>query len=140
MGIIVSIDLSNSWRFHHSFLRGKRVLKAALPRTILIDALPPAIFQKEIRHDGSATAYTKKEHAQRGAAIYEGQVRPVVEAENQGKIVAIDVETGAFEVADETLSAADRLLVRCPDAQIWFVRIGHRGVHRFGLHKPTEAV
>jgi hypothetical protein len=38
------------------------------------------------------------------------------------------------------LSAADRLLARCADAQIWFVRIGHRGVHRFGLHKPAEAV
>jgi hypothetical protein len=57
-----------------------------------------------------------------------------VEAGNQGKIVAIDVETGAFEVAEDTLTASERLLTRYPDAQIWCVRIGHRGVHRFGLH------
>jgi len=38
-------------------------------------------------------------------------------------------------VAVGTLSAADRLLMRHPDAQIWFVRIGHRGVHRFGFHR-----
>jgi hypothetical protein len=24
-------------------------------------------------------------------------------------------------------------LARHPDAQTWFVRVGHRGVHRFGL-------
>lgn len=74
---------------------------------------------------------SKEEHARLGIAIYEQQVRPQVEAGNQGKIVAIDVETGAFEVAEDTLTASERLLTRCPDAQIWCVRIGHRGVHRF---------
>ena len=82
--------------------------------------------------------FSKEEHARRGTSIYEQQVRPQVEAGNQGKIVAIDVETGAFEVADDTLTASDRLLARCPDAQIWCVRVGRRGVHRFGL-RPVSA-
>ena len=81
---------------------------------------------------------SKEEHARRGIAMYEQQVRPQVEAGNQGKIVAIDVESGAFEVAEDTLTASERLLTRYPDAQIWCVRIGHRGVHRFGLH-PVSA-
>ena len=76
--------------------------------------------------------YSKEEHARRGDEIYAQHVRPHVEAGNQGKIVAIDVETGAFEVAEDTLTAAQRLLSRYPEAQIWCVRIGHRGVHRFG--------
>lgn len=76
--------------------------------------------------------YTKEEHARRGTALYEQQVRPQVEAGNRGKVVAIDVDTGAFEVADDTLTAAQRLLARHPDAQIWCVRIGHPAVHRFG--------
>ena len=76
---------------------------------------------------------TKEEHARLGTEIYEQRVRAQVEAGNRGRIVAIDVDTGDFEVADQTLDAAQRLLKRCPDAQIWFVRIGHRGVHRFGL-------
>jgi hypothetical protein len=80
----------------------------------------------------------KEEHARRGTAIYEQQVRPQVEARDHGKIVAIDVETGAFEVGEDTLTASERLLTRCPDAQIWCVRIGHRGVHRFGL-RPRAA-
>ena len=77
--------------------------------------------------------YTKEEHAKLGTAIYEEKIRPLVEEGNHGKIVAIDVDTGAFEVADKTRAAAERLLGRCPDAQIWIVRIGHRGVHKFGM-------
>ena len=60
-------------------------------------------------------------------------MRPQVEADHPGKIVAIDIETGAFEVADRTLTASERLLSRYPEAQVWCVRIGHRGVHRFGF-------
>jgi hypothetical protein len=77
--------------------------------------------------------YSKEEFARRGNEIYETQVRPQVEEGNQGKIVAIDIETGAFELAKDTMIASDKLLERYPDAQIWRVRIGHKGVHRFGL-------
>jgi hypothetical protein len=83
--------------------------------------------------------YSKEEHARRGTDLYEQHVRRQVEAGNHGKIVAIDVDSGAFEVAEDTLTAADRLLARLPDAQIWFVRIGHRGVHRFGPRAATRA-
>jgi hypothetical protein len=77
--------------------------------------------------------YSKEEFARRGNEIYESQVRSQVEEGNHGKIVAIDIETGAFELANDTITASDRLLERCPDAQIWRIRIGHRGVHRFGV-------
>lgn len=82
--------------------------------------------------------YSKEEFARRGTEIYEQQVRPQVEEGNQGKIVAIDIETGAFEVAEDTLTASERLLTHYPEAQTWCVRIGHRGVHRFGL-RPVAA-
>lgn len=75
--------------------------------------------------------YSKEEHARRGGAAYE-QARPQVEAGNHGRVVALDVDTGAYEVADDTLTASGRLLSRYPDAQIWCVRIGHPAVHRFG--------
>jgi hypothetical protein len=77
--------------------------------------------------------YSKEEFARRGNEIYESQVRSQVEEGNHGKIVAIDIETGAFELANDTITTSDRLLERCPDAQIWRIRIGHRGVHRFGV-------
>ena len=72
--------------------------------------------------------YGKEEFARRGNEIYETQVRPQVEEGNYGKIVAIDIETGAFELAKDTMTASDKLLERYPDAQIWRVRIGHKGV------------
>ena len=50
-----------------------------------------------------------------------------------------DIETGAFEVADESLIAAKKLLGRVPDAQIFGIRIGHLAVHRFGLRIPGVA-
>jgi hypothetical protein len=37
------------------------------------------------------------------------------------------------------LTASEGLLARYPDAQIWFVRVGHRGVHRFGLGRAAQA-
>lgn len=75
--------------------------------------------------------YPPEEHARRGAALYE-QVREQVEGGNSGKVVALDVDSGEFEIADNTLAAAQRLLDRCSGAQIWCVRIGHPAVHRFG--------
>jgi hypothetical protein len=77
--------------------------------------------------------YSKEEFAKCGNEIYETQVRPQVEEGNHGKIVAIDIETGAFELAKDTMIASDRLLERHPDAQIWCIRIGYKGVHRYGL-------
>ncbi|MFZ4666289.1 MAG: hypothetical protein ACOYME_07670 [Prochlorotrichaceae cyanobacterium] len=84
--------------------------------------------------------YSKEEFAQRGDRWYETQIRQKVEAGHQGKIVAIDIETGAFEVADEILTATDRLFERLPDAQPWIVRIGHRAVHRFGARSLRKSV
>jgi hypothetical protein len=68
----------------------------------------------------------------RGDEIYESQVRHQVEAGNHGKIVAIDIETGAFEVDTSEIVACTRLEAHHPDAQIWIVRVGYRHVRRFG--------
>ncbi len=76
--------------------------------------------------------YSKEEFARRGDAIYEGAIRPLLKPADNGKIVAIDIESGAYAIAATELAACDRLLSRLPDAQIWMVRVGSRYVHRFG--------
>ena len=76
--------------------------------------------------------HSKEEFARLGQEIYEQRVRPQVEEGNSGRIVAIDIETGEFEVADDPLAASDQLFARCPDAQPWLIRIGHRALHRLG--------
>jgi hypothetical protein len=83
--------------------------------------------------------HSKEEFARLGHELYNSQVRSQVEAGNHGKVVAIDIETGAFEVADDSLTAAKQLLKCCPDAQIFGLRIGHRAVHRFGFCSPRPS-
>jgi hypothetical protein len=84
--------------------------------------------------------YSKEEFARRGEEIYQSQIRSQVEEGNEGKIVAIDIETAAFEVADNTIDATDRLYDRYPDAQPWVIRIGHRAVYRFGSRSLKKSV
>jgi len=79
--------------------------------------------------------YSKEEFARRGDALYESAVRPNLKPEDEGKFVAIDIETGAYEVDDDELTAGDRLRARLRAAQIWLVRVGSRYVHRFGGHE-----
>ncbi|QYO62142.1 hypothetical protein [Leptolyngbya sp. 7M] len=76
--------------------------------------------------------YSKEEIARRGQELYESGIRQQVEAGNEGKIVAIDIETGEFEVDKNVVPATNRLFGRHPGAQPWVIRIGHRAVDHFG--------
>jgi len=82
--------------------------------------------------------YSKEELAQRGQELYETQVRQKVESGNVGRIVAIDIETGNYEVADNVLPATNSLFARNPDAQPWVIRIGHRAVYHFGARSLSQ--
>ncbi len=84
--------------------------------------------------------YNKEEFAKRGDLIYQTQIRSQIEADNHGKIVAIDIETGDFEVANSPILAVDKLYERKPDAQPWVIRIGHRAVFRFGSRSQRKSV
>ena len=75
--------------------------------------------------------YSKEELARRGQA-YESSIRQEIESGNTGKIVAIDIETGAFEVDENVVPATNRLFERNPEAQPWVIRIGHHAVDHFG--------
>ena len=82
--------------------------------------------------------YPKEEFARRGDAIYERDILPVVTDADKGKFVAIDIETGAYEIDEDELAASDRLLARVPDAQTWLCKVGSRYAHRFGPRgQPT---
>jgi hypothetical protein len=83
--------------------------------------------------------FSREESTSRGHELYE-RIRPQVEGNHRGQVVAIDLETGTYEVAADTVNAAHHLRARCPDAQTWFVRIGHEALYRFGprsLVKPA---
>jgi len=83
--------------------------------------------------------YSKEEFARRGDAIYENELRRVLENGNDGKFVAIDIETGVYEVDGDELAASDRLLARAPNAQIWLRRIGSSYARHFGSYPRSPA-
>ena len=83
--------------------------------------------------------YSKEEFARRGDTTYERAVRPNLSSEDSGKFVAIDIDTGDYEIDTDELTAGDRLRARLPEAQIWMVRVGSRAVHRFGGRDRRES-
>ncbi|MGH7964728.1 MAG: hypothetical protein ACRERD_23430 [Candidatus Binatia bacterium] len=82
--------------------------------------------------------YSKEEFARRGQEIYDRDIRPRVEPSSEGKFVAIDIETGAYEIDADDYIATERLLARKPDAQIWLLRVGHRAAYRVGVRPMRE--
>jgi hypothetical protein len=86
----------------------------------------------------SPTHLSKEEVARLGEEIYEKNIRAQVEAQNDGKILAIDVITGDYEIDDKTLPAADRLRARHPSAILYVIRIGYDAVTSFGGLLPRQ--
>ena len=68
---------------------------------------------------------TLEELASLGGAIFDRQVRPALRPEDDGKFVAIDVETGEYEVNEDDYAAVMRLRARKPAADIWLMRAGY---------------
>lgn len=84
--------------------------------------------------------YPKEEFARRGDAIYDQKIRPNLKPRDKGKYVAIDIETGEYEIGKNQMAVVDRLCERIPDAQIWFVRVGYPAVQIFGGHSQRETL
>ena len=75
-----------------------------------------------------------------GEAIYERDIRPQVEADHHGEIVAIDVDNGSWAIAENARVAANSLRAQHPDANdIWLVRIGYRALYSFGAGSLRSA-
>jgi hypothetical protein len=83
--------------------------------------------------------YSKEEFSRRGQEIFDNEIATKVAGEDPEKFVAIDIETGDFEVDSEMLSAIHRLRSRNPEAQIWTRTVGSRYAMSFGGRPTTEA-
>ncbi len=73
-----------------------------------------------------------KELARLGAEAYDRYVRPSLRRDDDGKIVAIDVVTGEFEMDQDDYKAVSRLLTRLPSADIWLACVGQPTTCRMG--------
>jgi hypothetical protein len=80
----------------------------------------------------SKRRYSKEEIVKRGEAIFEKDVRPHLMSRDPMDFVVIDIETRAYEIDSDNLTACLRLRERNPDAQIWGRRVGSRTIRHFG--------
>ena len=75
----------------------------------------------------------REETARLGKEIYERDIRPRVEAGYHGQIVAIDVDSGSWGVADGEIAAVDKLRKMRPGAvNVLCERVGYRALRSFG--------
>lgn len=92
----------------------------------------------------SGRLHDKDEIARRGKDLYERRIRKEVEADgaNEGRFVAVDVESSDHEIADNALEAGAGLRRRRPDAVVYLVRAGRLSAFRLGGRfraKPARA-
>jgi hypothetical protein len=76
--------------------------------------------------------YTPSEIANRGKDLYERDIRAEVELGNFGKMLALDVRSGAYELGDDSLTALNRLTAKKPDAQVYMMRVGYPTAAQIG--------
>ncbi len=77
----------------------------------------------------TAPVLNREDLARRGDEAYTQQIRPRLRPEDEGKFVAVDVGSGAFEVDADDHAAVSRLHQRVPGAQVWLVRVGYPATH-----------
>ena len=80
----------------------------------------------------NAPRYSKEEFSRRGHELYATLVEPKITEADHNKFVAIDIESGAFELDADDYLATERLHQRNSDAQIWLQRVCHVSAYRLG--------
>ena len=78
----------------------------------------------------TTAALDHRELGRRGREYYERFLRAKLEREYNGKFLAIEVESGDYELGDSTLDALERAEAKHPDCAFCLLRIGHRTVGR----------
>jgi hypothetical protein len=73
-----------------------------------------------------------QEIARCGKKIYQSLLAQVEVTDNIGKLIAIDVKTGDYEIGEDLLAISLQLKSRHPDAEMWAERIGFNAVYAVG--------
>ncbi len=82
--------------------------------------------------------YNTAEFARKGQAVYKREVLPHMTDQDEGKFVAIDIETGAYEIHEDDYTGTERLLDSHPKAQIWLCRVGQEAAYRMTTKSDTN--
>jgi len=69
---------------------------------------------------------------ERGTRIYDERLRHLLEPQQNGKYVVIDIETGEYELDEDHMAASDRAAAKSPGAPLYATRVGSRSLGRVG--------
>ena len=67
-----------------------------------------------------------------GKETLERLVKPKLRPEDDGKFIAIDIDSGEFELDEDDYTAVARMKARHPGAEIYLARAGYPTAHRIG--------
>jgi hypothetical protein len=76
--------------------------------------------------------YSSDEIARRGQALFDREIRSQLDASAHGKFLALDIETGEFEIDADERAALKRARAKHPDAALYLIRVGHPTAYRLG--------
>ena len=78
------------------------------------------------------TQRERRETRRRGEEIYERDIKPTLADDQIGRVVAIDIDSGCWSIADDVLQASADLRVQHPEAaDVWLLRVGYRALESF---------
>lgn len=76
--------------------------------------------------------YPSEVIVQRGEELFDQAIKAQVAGRPEKDFVAIDIESGDFEVGPDSRDVMNRLLARRPEAQTFMRRVGLDYTYRFG--------
>lgn len=86
------------------------------------------------------TPADRAETRRRGEAIYERDIKPALAEDQHGRVVAIDVDSCCWAIADDVLQASADLRAQRPEASdVWLLRVGYRALVSFGGQQPRPS-
>ena len=84
--------------------------------------------------------YPPGEVSARGKAIYRKRILPSIEPPPKGVFVAIDIDSGDYEIHERYITALMRLIKRRPTAMTFTLRVGYPTAHRHtGIRRPGKS-
>jgi hypothetical protein len=82
---------------------------------------------------------SREELARLGTEVYDRCVRPRLRPEDDGMYVAVDIESGDYEINESDYEAVTRLKARRPAADVWLERAGYPAAYKFTRARCSEA-
>lgn len=79
-----------------------------------------------------ALPLTPERIVERGEAIYRDRIQSLVEPQEKGKYLVLDLDSGEYEIDQDEVTATKRALARHPNGTLLTLRIGYPATYHLG--------